>query len=112
LEESSLIANADRTVVLFPYCQPEKERMIIHMVNYDYDAQVDEVNPKEDIQIQIKRPRWLGGRLEVFLVSPDFKERISLQFDIENGYIGLSISKLNIYDVIVIESKSKSFGDS
>jgi hypothetical protein len=78
----------DRKIVAFPYFQQSKERYIIHLINYDHSKFFDRIKIKNDISIQISKPNF---EIEnIYLISPDFEENVTLQYNEHNNTLRLS----------------------
>ena len=54
-------------------------RTIVHLVNYAYDAETDQIEPKKNITLKIRVPA-AGQLTHVESLSPDFEETNSLGF--------------------------------
>ena len=94
------VENANRKIIAYPYYQPEKKRVVIHVVNYDYKKWNDKITSKEDINISIKKPNFdIKG---AYIISPDYEENITVLPSYRGDYINITIPLLKIYDVIVL----------
>ena len=98
------VENADRKIIAYPYFQPTKDRVVIHLVNYDHTKSNDAINPKEDVRIRIMKPSFdVGG---IYVISPDSEGKTLLEPIIDEEYVEFTVPYLEIYDVIVIEEHS------
>ena len=97
------VENADRKVIAYPYLQENKNRVVIHLVNYDYKKWNDEVVAKKNINISIRKPDF--EIKSCYVISPDFDDNISIALHENGNYINITVPLLEIYDVIVLESK-------
>lgn len=104
IESSVTVENANRKIIAFPYYQSSKERVVIHLVNYDHSKLFDGINQKNDISIRIKKPDFDIG--EIYVISPDFEGKTVLQTAIDDEYVEFIVPYLEIYDVIVVEKQS------
>lgn len=104
IESSITVENANRKIIAFPYYQSSKERVVIHLVNYDHSKLFDGINQKNDISIRIKKPDFDIG--EIYVISPDFEGKTVLQTAIDDEYVEFIVPYLEIYDVIVVEKQS------
>jgi len=100
------VENADRKIVSSSYYQPTEDRVMMHLVNYDHTKSNDEINPKEEIRIRIKKPPFdVGG---IYIISPDFEGKTLLDPTIDEEYVEFVVPSLEIYNVIVIEKQSNT----
>jgi regulator of replication initiation timing len=103
-----VITNASQNVyisVLFqrrPY-----ERLIVHLVNYDYryDSEKDWTIPASNIAITLKIPSMFDPA-NVTLISPDIPSPIPLAFQIGDGFLSFTVPSLKVWDIIVIEDRT------
>jgi hypothetical protein len=79
---------------------------MIHLVNYDHTKSNDEINPKEEIRIRVKKPPFDVG--EIYVISPDFEGKTLLDSTIDEEYVEFVVPALEIYNVIVIEKQSNT----
>jgi prefoldin subunit 5 len=108
LTSRMVITNASQNVyisVLFqrrPY-----ERLIVHLVNYDYryDAEKDWTIPASNIGITLKIPSMFDPA-NVTLISPDISGAIPLTFQIGDGFLSFTVPSLKVWDIIVIEDRT------
>jgi regulator of replication initiation timing len=108
LTSRMVITNASQNVyisVLFqrrPY-----ERLIVHLVNYDYryDSEKDWTIPASNIGITLKIPSMFDPA-NVTLISPDISGAIPLTFQIGDGFLSFTVPSLKIWDIIVIEDRT------
>jgi hypothetical protein len=64
----------DGLVSAFPILQPEKKRVVVHLVNYDVDYSNDSVREKTHIAMRITRPEFLTGRVNGLWYAPGLDE--------------------------------------
>ncbi|MCD6334765.1 MAG: hypothetical protein J7M27_05470, partial [Candidatus Latescibacteria bacterium] len=96
--------SADSTVEFTLMDQPERRRVVVHLVNYKVglDGRVIE---EKDIALKAAMP---DGKkpISVQLISPDFPERPMLDFvEKEEGGVkvaGFTVPRLVIYDLVAI----------
>jgi hypothetical protein len=96
------IENANRKIVGYPYYQPEEQRQVLHLINYDCGPLFDIVWPKSNIDVRLKT--MLPSVSSVSVLSPDFSGRKELPFTSAEGYVAFSVPTLRLYDVISIEA--------
>ncbi len=81
----------------------QRERLILNLVNYDYDVRHDSIRPAEDIRISIPYERLgLPEPISVRLLSPDLELPRDLVVSRESGEISFSVPQLEVWDVIVV----------
>jgi hypothetical protein len=103
-----VITNASQNVyisVLFqkwPY-----ERLIVHLVNYDYryDFEKDWTIPASNIGITLRIPPMFAPA-NVTLISPDISGAIPLAYQIGDGFLSFTVPSLKVWDIIVIEDRT------
>jgi hypothetical protein len=77
-------------------------KIILHLLNYNYELETDTVIEQEEIQVALEAPdSWEVSR--VSLISPDFDGEQDLDFVFEDGYLRFTVPGLYIWDVVVIE---------
>ncbi len=97
----------DRTFCVYPCYQPSEGRILIHMVNSDYDAEANRMRPKEGITIRLRRPEFYKEVREARIYSPDFPDEgegrgLAVTPTLEGDFIELTVPRLDVYNVIVI----------
>lgn len=65
--------SADGLVCAFPIMQPERKRIVVHLVNYDIDHGADRIRARVDLPVIIPRPPFVSGpvRIRVYLPGAD-----------------------------------------
>jgi regulator of replication initiation timing len=108
LTSRMVITNASQNVYIsvlsqrWPY-----ERLIVHLVNYDYryDSEKDWTIPASNIGITLKIPSMFDPA-NVTLISPDISGVIPLAFQIGDGFLSFTVPSLKVWDIIVIEDRT------
>jgi len=97
---SVIETNADKAVFINPVRLGE--RMVVHILNYDYDEGSDAVNPKRNIQIKLKLPKDAKGIVgKVMLASPDIEgEDQSIPYRLDNGRVEFTVPELRVWSVV------------
>jgi|GEM_PF-884847 len=95
------IEGYDGTVV--GTCYQQEDRLLLHLVNYDYGQLLDVMREKNDISIQIKQPSFEIG--EIIVYSIDSNPR-PLSFTRRDGYIEFTVPSLRLYDLVVLQKNS------
>ena len=99
------VENAERKIIAYPYYQLEKKRIVIHLVNYDYNRWNDGVNVRENINIRIEKPCF--DVKSAYVISPDYDENLTISFHANENYINITIPFLKIYDVVVLSENEE-----
>jgi hypothetical protein len=85
------------------YAQPDSDRAIVHVLNYDYDSEHDAFRPKEDVSIRLD-PSAFGLSGESFrctALSPDRDGPIDLACIRRGEYLEMTIPLLRQYELII-----------
>lgn len=99
--ESLRIDKANRRVVGYPYYQPDANRIVLHLVNYDRGALFDIIWSKSNIAVHLNVS--LSSVHSVSVVSPDFSGTTTILFTITGDSLDFIVPSLRFYDVVVIE---------
>jgi prefoldin subunit 5 len=108
LTSRMVITNASQNVYISVLSQRRPyERLIVHLVNYDYryDSEKDWTIPASNIGITLKIPSMFDPA-NVTLISPDIPSPIPLAFQIGDGFLSFTVPILNVWDIIVIEDRT------
>ncbi len=101
---SRLIAEAlPENIGVQAYSQENPDwKMILHLINYNYDLEQDRVLPQDGLDMAILIP---DGReiSNVSLRSPDFEGVLALEFDYQDSLLRFQVPSLLFWDVLVIE---------
>ncbi len=84
-------------------CYRQEDRLLLHLVNYDYGSFLDIMHEKTDVSIRIKQPEFEVG--EIVVSSPDFVQQ-HLPFTEKDGFLEFTIPKLRLYDLVVLQKDS------
>ncbi len=101
VERMITIENSNRKVVAYPYYQPEEERVVVHLVNYDHHFLFDFMRPKFSVKIKMQKPVFDVSSVSV--VSPDFPNSRELEFVVEGDVVSFTVPLLRVYDVVIVE---------
>jgi regulator of replication initiation timing len=108
LTSRMVITNASQNVYISVLSQrlPD-ERLIVHLVNYDYryDSEKDWTIPASNIGITLKIPPMFNPA-NVTLISPDIPSPIPLTFQLGDGSLSFTVPSLKVWDIIVIEDRT------
>jgi len=102
---SILDRQADGLISAFPIPQPERKRLIIHLVNYDVDYDNDAIREKADITFRVPRPAFLSGEIQVRLYAPGLERPASLQATVSDGAVVCTIPRLAIAASVVLSEE-------
>jgi len=90
--------------------QKSTGRIIIHLVNYNYryDSERDYIDPSGPINISLKLPAYYPiGNINVY--TPDGTNPVKPQYSVSGkGELKITIPKVNIWEIIVIEPRTTS----
>lgn len=102
---SILDRQADGLIGAFPILQPEKKRLIIHLVNYDVDYDNDAIREKTDITVKVARPAFLSGEIQARLYAPGLERPGDLQATVSDGAVACTIPRLAIAASVVFSEE-------
>jgi prefoldin subunit 5 len=108
LTSKTVITNASQNVYISVLSQRRPyERLIVHLVNYDYryDSETDWTIPASNIGITLKIPSMFDPA-NVTLISPDIPNPIPLTFQLGDGSLSFTVPSLKVWDIIVIEDRT------
>jgi regulator of replication initiation timing len=108
LTSRMVITNASQNVYISVLSQRRPyERLIVHLVNYDYryDSEKDWTIPASNIGITLKIPSMFNPA-NVTLISPDISGAIPLAFQIGDGFLSFTVPSLKVWNIIVIEDRT------
>jgi hypothetical protein len=103
---SSLVeGQADGLISAFPVLQPEKKRLVIHLVNYDVDYDNDAIREKTDVAVKVLPPAFLSGEVRGQLYAPGLEEPRSLPATVSDGAVACTIPRLGIAASVVLSAE-------
>jgi regulator of replication initiation timing len=108
LTSRMVITNASQNVYISVLSQRwPAERLIVHLVNYDYryNSEKDWTIPASNIGITLKIPSMFDPA-NVTLISPDIPNPIPLTFQLGDGSLSFTVPSLKVWDIIVIEDRT------
>ncbi len=103
--EARVEANGSETLLISPVIQREENRLIVHLINYDYgyDADRDWNNPKKDLSITLSLPEGFATS-EARIITPDDVPTEGFTWTEENGVVDLYVPELDLWNMIVLEA--------
>ena len=95
--EMSITINAPQEITAELNISQDKDKMMLHLVNYNSANNIFAKNI--EVSIVIPGAKQVKG---VQLLSPDTHENISLNFDVKDGKVQFVVPLLKIYNLVVI----------
>jgi hypothetical protein len=98
------VGDAAPLVCAYPSFQHEKHRILVHLINFDYISEEDQMRPKANITVRVKRPSFYEAGREARVYSPDFSADapvLTLTPELKGKFIEVTLPKLDVYSVIV-----------
>jgi hypothetical protein len=112
LKEGSpvIIPREQREWSTVAYAQPDSNRVIIHVLNYDYDSGRDDFRPKENVLVRLDPSafRLKKGKYYCAAYSPDREGPVDLACSQAGRYVEIELPRLYISEVIVLRPQEES----
>ena len=104
--EAGVWTNGSELLLVSPVIQREENRLIVHLINYDYgyDANRDWNNVMRDLKIALALPEGFTTS-EVRIVTPDDVPTEGLAWTEKNGVVELHVPELELWNMIVLEGR-------
>jgi len=104
LTSAALETNASSRVEMNVFYQPHYDRLIVHLVNLDYDPVSDTLNGYRQINVKLKVPEWFAKASERALCyEPDLSlAPIKLEMHASTHYIEFTIPKIDTHCIVTI----------
>ena len=104
--EAGVWTNGSELLLVSPVIQREENRLIVHLINYDYgyDANRDWNNVMRDLKIALALPEGFTTS-EVRIVTPDDVPMEGLAWTEKNGVVELHVPELELWNMIVLEGR-------
>lgn len=100
-------SRADGLVCAYPVVQPERLRMVVHLVNYDVDMDGDTVRPKHGIELAVPRPDFLLEPISATLAVPGGTANPRpIPVDCSGGLVMCTVPTLSAYAAVVIAGQA------
>jgi len=98
-----LSTDAPATVYVGTFIDPMTERLVIHLVNYDYtfNAKSDAVKATGPIRLHIRLPSGISPDT-VTLLNPDTNSSTPLMPTLNGGFLDVEIPSLAIWSIILV----------
>jgi len=91
----------DGLICAFPTLQPSKNRVVVHVVNYDVDYDTDAVREKIGITVRIPRPPFLKGEVICELYALGLPQPARLNVTASDNTVSCTIPRLSIAATVV-----------
>lgn len=95
------VGEGDGLVCAYPLVQPEKNRVIVHLVNYDLDNENNVLREKADLVVKLPRPAFLTGDIKAILYSIGAEQAEVLPIEATESMLSCNVSKLVLGATIV-----------
>ena len=95
----------DGLVSAFPVLQPEKKRLVVHVVNYDVDYDHDAIREKTNIRIKIPARNLLSHDVQANLYVPGLREPEALEVAVSGDTVSCVIPRLAISASVVFSQR-------
>lgn len=95
--------DASENVAILEYWNSKTQSVLLHLINYDYDLEKQQINSRKNIDIEVLLYEPLSGKnLALFYSSPDWKNVERLKYEMNGGKVKFTIPKLDFYAVVTI----------
>lgn len=106
-ESCILCTNASWKVGITAF-RKNRDALLLHLVNYNYDESTDAVACQERISVKLRLPEdFVTAGKVLRLYSPGIEEPLELQYNIDDDYISFTIPKLFVYSVVAFTDPEK-----
>lgn len=85
----------------FLYENQTNHHLVVHLVNYDYDIASDQFSVKNSFSLKILADSSTSW--QAIYVSPDFLDQQVLPTTFDNGYVIMTIPKLEAYGIVILQ---------
>ncbi|MFH0945680.1 MAG: hypothetical protein V2A76_10825 [Planctomycetota bacterium] len=100
---SILEKKVDGLVSAFPILQPERRRLVVHLVNYDVDYEQDVIREKTATRVRLERPPFLSDPVEATLFIKGVAHPEQLDVTASETSISFEIPRLGLSASVVLE---------
>jgi hypothetical protein len=95
--------NASENVAMLEYWNNVSQSIVLHVINYDYDLDKQQINSQKNIDLELLLYEPLIGKdLILYYSSPDWKGVERLKYEINGGKVKFTIPRLDFYAVVSI----------
>ena len=92
----------DGTLSAFTVVQPERRRVMVHVVNYDIDYEKDSIYPKQNIRVSIAEPDFLKQAASGVLYNCKTGMDVPITIEHQDGRLQFTIPEIDLGSVIEI----------
>ena len=78
----------------FPAVQPDRRRVVVHLVNYDVDRAKDSVREKTDVVVKLPVTMFEDGQLQAEVWTPDAADPRPVPLDRSGGIVSCTVPRL------------------
>jgi len=103
---SILENHRDGHLSAFAVVQPERQRVIVHLVNYDIDYEHDSIFPKQDIRVSIPAPNFLQQATSGVLYNCKTGMDVPIAIHHRAGRLEWTIPEISLGAVIAISASA------
>jgi len=98
------ISGAGRDVCAYPRYDAAGERLVIHLINSDYDTAANVMRSKQNIRLRVKRPAWYKEGRPATVYSPDFEDGaiVNCPAATLGEFVEITVPKLDVYSLVVL----------
>ena len=100
-----LASSYDGVVSAYPILQPDKNRLVVHLVNYDIDYENDNIREKSDLALNIPRPDYLSGDIRCEIYTPSMGGAQSLEVSASGNTLSCTVPTLGIHAAVVFATE-------
>jgi hypothetical protein len=100
--EALRVRPASRHLIAYPYRQRARHRLVVHVVNYDYDQHEDVLRQQQNVTVSVRRLRGVKPSGTVTLRGWEFAGPTELPLTVSKGYWTFTIPSLTYAAAAVI----------
>ena len=100
--ESIRVTPQSRHLIAYPYRQRARNRLMVHVVNYDYDLRQDVLRKQQNVTVSVRSLRGVKPNKTVTLRGWEFEGRLEVPLTVSKGYWTFTIPNLTYAAAAVI----------
>ena len=94
---------ASENAAILEYWNSKSKSIVLHLINYDYDLDRQQINSKKNFQIEVLLYEALAGKnLTITYSSPDWHGLDRLKYEVTGSKVKFTIPKLDFYGVVTV----------